>query len=68
MAPKVRFAADDFLKVTQRGTGKRCYNLFLDTLDAAPDGHGVRHCVARPPKPPPSGCVLRGVRQRPTTR
>lgn len=33
VSPKVRFAAHDFLKVTQRGTGKRSYDLFLDTLD-----------------------------------
>lgn len=29
---KIRFAAHDFLKVTQRGTGKQAYELFKDAL------------------------------------
>lgn len=33
VSPKVTFAAHDFLQVTQRGTGKRSYDLFLDALD-----------------------------------
>ena len=33
VSPKVTFAAHDFLRVTERGVGKRSYDLFLDALD-----------------------------------